>query len=111
MHAMILFLQVKVAGFQFGCMGPTLIMDGCSPWVLSATKIIQGSDELMVSPDSRLRAFSMLICFGLIGHICQLISEDRFWDPQARTAMWISPGWHLALHPLVPLTVGFALLV
>jgi hypothetical protein len=65
----------------------------------------------MISPDPRLRAFTVLILFGLIGHFCQLISEDKFWNAEYRADMWISPGWHLELHPVIPLVAAAGLLI
>jgi hypothetical protein len=59
---------------------------------------------------SRFRAFALLILFGLIGHFAQLITEDRFWDAEYRAAMWISPGWHLDIHPLISLALAACLL-
>jgi hypothetical protein len=58
----------------------------------------------------RFRAFALLILFGLIGHFAQLVTEDRFWDAEYRAAMWISPGWHLDIHPLISLALAACLL-
>src|SRR5262245_24668519 len=65
----------------------------------------------MFSADLRFRAFGFLILFGLIGHFAQLVSDDRFWDAQSRTEMWISPGWHLEIHPVVSLAIAVLLLL
>jgi hypothetical protein len=64
----------------------------------------------MFSAISRFRAFALLVLFGLIGHFAQLISEDRFWNAEYRTAMWISPGWHLEIHPVISLVIAVLLL-
>jgi hypothetical protein len=64
----------------------------------------------MFSAVPRFRAFALLVLFGLVGHFAQLISEDRFWDAEYRTGMWISPGWHLEIHPVISLVIAVCLL-
>jgi hypothetical protein len=63
----------------------------------------------MFSAAPRFRTFALLVLFGLIGHFAQLISEDRFWDAEYRTAMWISPGWHLEMNPVISLAIAVLL--
>ncbi len=63
----------------------------------------------MISRDERLRAISLLLVPGFVGHTIQLLGEDMPWKEGSQLRYFYTPGWHLLLPPVVPLAIGVAL--
>lgn len=59
--------------------------------------------------DPRLRAYCALLVPAFVGHALQLTAEDTPWAEIALRRYWITPGWHLALAPEIPLVIAVLL--
>jgi hypothetical protein len=59
--------------------------------------------------DARLSAIALLVPLGLVGHFIQLAGEDFPWSVHALERYYVTPGWHLWLHPVVPAGIAVAL--
>jgi hypothetical protein len=64
-----------------------------------------------ISPDLRVRAIALLLVPGFVGHFIQLAGEDSPWTDWAALRYWHTPGWHLELHPSVPIAIAAALVL